>query len=439
MRYENITPKFFAKNRTKLIELMEPDSIAIFNSNYSMPTNGDGCFPYKQNSNLFYLSGIEQEDTILVLCKNKRAIEEHLFIKASNEKDNIWLGEQLVKEEAQRISGVTHMHELQELEAFFAARIPGFRHVLVDINEQFNVHTGVKCKGFTMLQELKDRFPLKKYGSAAILLTQLRMVKEQQEIDLIRKACEITGEAFKIILDFVCPGVKEYEIEAEASRSILKQGATRFAYPPIFGAGINSCVLHYFHNHNTCKDGEMLTLDVGAEYANYSADISRSIPVNGKFTKRQSEVYEAVERIQQRAIDELRVGKRLDDYEKEVAQMMEQELIGLGLLKEEAIAHQSVDEPLYRKFYMHRTAHHIGLDTHDVHIKDMPLKEGMVLTCEPGIYIWEEAIGIRLEDVVLVTKKGPVVLSASIPKALHEIEQYMASTRSSREILASVE
>ncbi len=401
--------------------------MAFFNSNDVFPRNGDQFFPFRQNSDLFYLTGINQEETMLMLfpdCPNKD-LREVLFIRRSSEKTETWEGHKLDKKEATVISGIEKIRYADELEVVLTEAMTYAGPVFLNSNEYPKFYTDVPYRDLRFAGDLKKKYPNHDYRRSAPVMHSLRMLKEPEELRLIERAIEITGKAFKRILKFVAPGSKEYEIEAEMMHEFAMNGASGFAYSPIIASGKNSCVLHYTDNKAECKDGELLLMDFGAEYLNYAADITRTIPVNGKFTEWQRQCYESVLSVQKEAIKMFVPGNTIDQLNKEVNSLMEAEMLKLGLLKKEEVGKQDPENPLYMKYFMHGTTHFMGLDVHDVGSKYEPFKPGMVFTCEPGLYIREQNMGIRLENNIVVTEKGPEDLSKHIPIEPGEIEKLM--------------
>ena len=427
MRYKPIDPAFFKKNRKNLAAKMDKISITIFHSNDEYPRNGDQTFPFRQQSDLFYLSGIDQEETILVLAPGhpNTAFREVLFVKETSEQIAIWEGQKLSKEEATKISGIKSVQWSKDFEFLLKDLMMWAGKVYLNSNECPKYFNPVPYKDLRFANELSGQYPTHEFDRAAPLVTELRKIKSQTEIELIMRAGKITGEAFLKVLEFVNSGVREYEVQAQIEYVFTMSGANGNAYKPIIASGASACVLHYVDNDKVCNDGDLLLMDFGAEYANYAADITRTIPVNGKFTQRQKDCYEAVLRVHDKAIQLLVPGTSIDAFNKEVNKLMEAEMISLGLFSKADVEKQDPAKPLYLKYFMHGTSHPIGLDVHDVGSKYDPLEPGMVLTCEPGLYIREENIGIRIENNILVTKDGPVNLTKQIPVTVEEIEGLM--------------
>jgi len=429
MRYHRIDNELFVNNRKRYMESLVPRSVAVFNANDIMPGNADGTLKFKQNSDLFYLTGVDQEETILLLAPDAKD-EEHrevLFLRETNEHIAIWEGEKLTVEEARKVTGIQTIYWLRDFDRVFNNLATQSAHIYLNTNEHGRATIQVETRDMRFIKRCKRQFPLHKYRRSAPIMQRLRAVKSKFEILLLQEACDITEKGFRRLLKTVKPGVWEYELEAELIHEFIRNRSQGFAYEPIIAAGKNSCVLHYIDNNRQCQKGDVLLLDIGAEYANYDADLSRTIPVSGKYSKRQREVYDAVLTVQKAAIGMLRPGTLLKDYHREVGLVMEAELVKLKLISKQDIAKQDPKHPAYKKYFMHGTSHFLGLDTHDVGDWDLPMEDGNVFTCEPGIYIPEEGIGIRIEDDILVTRKGPVNLMKNIPKEAEEIEELMNS------------
>jgi Xaa-Pro aminopeptidase len=429
MRYEPIDPTFFKGNRKKLTSKMDKGSIAIFHSNDEYPRNGDQTFPFRQQSDLFYLSGIDQEETILILAPGhpNMAFREVLLVKETSEQIAIWEGQKLSKEEATNVSGIKSVQWTKDFEILLKDLMMWATKVYLNSNEYPKYFNPVPYKDLRFARELSEQYPAHVFDRAAPLVTELRKIKSQTEIELIKRAGEITDKAFRRVLEFVNSGVREFEVQAQIEYVFTMNGANGNAYKPIIASGASACVLHYVDNDKVCNDGDLLLMDFGAEYANYAADITRTIPVNAKFTARQKECYESVLRVHDKAVQLLVPGTSIDAFNKEVNKLMEAEMIKLGLFSKADVENQDPQKPLYMKYFMHGTSHPIGLDVHDVGSKYDPLEPGMVLTCEPGLYIREENMGIRIEDNILVTKDGPVNLTAQIPVTVEDIESLMSS------------
>lgn len=429
MKYTPLPASLYIKNRAKLAAKMAKNSVAIFNSNDIMPTNADGTMKFRQNNDLFYLCGIDQEESILLLapdCPNP-AMREVLFLRETNEHIAIWEGHKYTKEEAEATSGIKNIQWLDKFDLIFNTVMALSDRVYLNTNEHLRAGVVVETRDARFIKTCKEQFPLHEYERAAPLMHELRGVKEQEEIDQLQIACDITEKGFRRILNFVKPGVTEYEIEAEYLHEFVRNRSKGFAYEPIIASGISACVLHYLENNKACNDGELLLMDVGAEYGNYNADMTRTIPVNGKFSDRQKAVYNAVLRVHKEASSMLRPGVTIQDYHKEVGLIMQSELIGLGLIDQTDIQNQDPNWPAYKKYFMHGTSHHLGLDVHDVGTMYGPIQPGMVFTVEPGIYIPEEGFGVRLENNIVVLEDGYFDLMRNIPIEADEIEDLMNS------------
>lgn len=430
MKYATLSTQLFIDNRARFVKRLQPASIAVFNSNDIMPTNADGTMGFRQNSDLFYLSGIDQEESILVLFPDA-SDEKHremLFVRETNEHIAVWEGAKLTKQQASEVSGIKNVYWLSEFERLFTTVMVEAQTVYLNTNEHLRATVEVESRDMRFIKKCKEKYPLHRYERSAPILQELRAIKSGVEIELIRQACAITRKGFLRALKFVKPGVMEYEVEAELIHEFIRNRSRGFAYGPIIASGENSCVLHYVDNDKECKAGDVLLMDVAAEYANYASDLTRVIPVSGKFTPRQKEVYNAVLRVMREATNMLRPGTILKKYHEEVGKIMEKELIALGLLNEHEVRKQDKEKPLYKKYFMHGTSHFLGLDVHDVGDWNKPVQAGMVFTCEPGIYIREEKIGIRLENDILVTNNNPIDLMADIPIEADEIEALMAGS-----------
>ncbi|MEM7550259.1 MAG: aminopeptidase P family protein [Bacteroidota bacterium] len=427
MRYQKIPSELFVQNRKNLAELLKPNSLVVLHSNDIMPTNADGTRSFIQNNDLFYLTGIDQEESILILYPDfhQKEWKEILFVKKTNEEIAIWEGHKYTQEEATETSGIDSVMWLEEFSKVFNTLMAEVQYVYLNTNEHIRADVEVETRDARFIKWCKEKYPIHNYERVAPLLYSLRAIKSDIEIDFLRKACDITEDSFRRVLKFIKPGVKEYEIEAEYIHEFVRNGSKGFAYTPIIASGASACVLHYIDNHKDCKEGDLLLMDVGAEYANYNADMTRCVPVNGKFTARQKEVYEAVLRVKREAMGLLVPGNTIPEYHKEVGEIMESELIGLGLLDKTDVKNQDPKKPLYRKYFMHGTSHHIGLDVHDVGNIYIKMKAGMAFTVEPGIYIREEGLGVRLENDVIIKEDGLDDLMKNIPIEVEEIEDLM--------------
>lgn len=429
MKYQPLSSELYIRNREKLAQKLAKDSVAIFNSNDIMPTNADGTMRFRQNNDLFYLCGIDQEETILLVapdCPNP-AWREVLFLRETNEHIAVWEGHKYTKEEAEAASGIKNIHWLSDFDQIFNSVMALSERVYLNTNEHLRAGVVVETRDARFIKSCKERFPLHEYERLAPIMHELRGAKEQAEIDQLQIACDITEKGFRRILKFVKPGVTEFEIEAEYLHEFVRNRSKGFAYEPIIASGANACVLHYIENSRPCHDGDLLLMDVGAEYGNYNADMTRTIPVNGKFTERQKAVYDAVLRVQREAMNILRPGTNIQDYHKEVGLIMQSELIGLGLIDQTDVKNQDPKWPAYKKYFMHGTSHHLGLDVHDVGTMHGPITPGMVFTVEPGIYIPEENLGVRLENNIVIQENGFFDLMRNIPIEAEEIEELMNS------------
>lgn len=429
MRYASPPAELFAANRRRLTRQLKKGSLAVVHANDIYPTNADGVMPFIQNSDLFYLSGVDQEETVLILFPEApdEKMREMLFLKETSEQISIWEGEKLTKHEAAERSGIPahSIHWLSEFERLLRTVMFRGRRVYLNSNEHARATADVESRDLRFVRRLQEEFPLHRYERLAPIMHHLRVLKSPFELGMIKEAIRLTADGFDRVLRFVRPGVKEYEIEAEIIHEFVRQGGQGFAFPPIIGSGRNACVLHYVTNRHVCRDGDLVLLDFGARQANYNADLTRTIPVNGRFTKRQRAVYDAVLRVLRAATKLLRPGVILKDYQEEVGRLMEEELLRLRLLKAGEVKKQDPEKPLYKKYFMHGTSHHLGLDVHDVGDTWRPIEPGMVFTVEPGIYIREEGLGVRLENNVLITRKGAVDLMKDVSIEAEEIEERM--------------
>lgn len=427
MKYLPIDNNLFIENRKRLVSKLKPNSIAIFNSNDIMPTNADGTMLFRQNNDIFYFSGVDQEESTLLLFPDapKPEWKEILFLRETNEHIQTWEGHKLSKEQATQTSGVKSIYWNSDLETLLHQIVFEAESIYLNTNEHARSTNQVQTRDDRFIAWVKSKFPLHTLERLAPIMFELRAIKHQIEIELIKTAIAITRKAFLRTLKFVKPGVTEFEIEAEITHEFLANRATRHAYNPIIASGADSCILHYNENNKTCQFNDLILMDFGAEYANYAADLTRTIPINGKFSDRQKQVYQSVLNIHKEARKMLVKGTLIDEYHKEVGKIAEKEMIGLGLLNASEVANQDQDKPLYKKYFMHGTSHFLGLDVHDIGNKYKPLHEGMVLTCEPGIYIKDEGFGIRLENNILITKDGNIDLMAEIPIEILEIEDLM--------------
>jgi Xaa-Pro aminopeptidase len=427
MRYAPIDNKLFTENRKRFTKQLKKNSIAVFNANDIQPTNADGTMPFKQNKDLFYLSGIDQEETILLIFPDAPDKEhtEVLFVRETNEHIAIWEGEKLTKEQASANSGIKKVYWTHQFKQVFHSLVFEAENIYINSNEHVRSSNEVQSRDERFLEWCRKTYPLHNYLRSAPIMYDLRVIKSPEEVQLIQKACDLTEKGFRRLLGFVKPGVMEYEIEAELAHEFIRHGAGFAGYEPIIASGKNSCVLHYNINDKPCKDGDVLLMDFAAGYANYQSDLTRTIPVNGKFTKRQKNVYNAVLKVMRYAFSRLVVGNNIADYHREVGAAMEEELLKLRLITKTDIKKQDPNWPAYKKYFMHGTSHYLGLDVHDVGSRYRKFEAGMVYTCEPGIYIPAEGIGVRIENDILLTKKGPVDLMKNIPIEAEEIEAMM--------------
>jgi len=428
MKYHQIDSKLYIKNRKNFMAQMEPKSLAVFNSNDIYPISADSTMPFQQARDILYLSGVDQEESILVLFPDapEEKHKEILFLKETNEHIAVWEGEKLTKERALEVSGIKTVYWLKEFEKIFFEVMTQVETIYLNTNEHYRANVETETREARFIKNTKERFPAHKVAKSNPILQRLRSVKDKVELDLLQQACNITEKGFKRILDFVEPGVWEHEIEAEFMHEFLRNRSRGFSYTPIIASGNNANVLHYIENNQQCKKGDLILIDVGAEYANYSSDMTRTIPVSGKFSKRQKEVYNAVNDVKKEATKMLVPGTLWKEYHIEVGKLMTSKLIDLGLLDKSDVKNEDPDWPAYKKYFMHGTSHHMGLDTHDYGILWESMKANMVFTVEPGIYIPEEGFGIRLEDDVVIQKKGePFNLMRNIPIEADEIEELM--------------
>ena len=427
MRYEPISPQFFVRNRGNLRGLLKPNSMVIVLANDIYPTNADGTMPFKQNSDLFYLTGVDQEETTLVLMPDAVDPKEReiLFVKETSELIAVWEGEKLTKEQARAATGIERIEWSQAFDGFLHRMVPQVEHIYLLTNEHLRASVVVETRNARFIKDCQARYPLHRYERLAPLLHRLRMTKDAEEIKLLQRACDITEAGFRRVLGFIKPGVGEWEVEAELLHEFVRRGSRGFSYSPIIGSGKNACVLHYVENDKVCKDGEMILMDVAAEYAGWASDLTRTVPANGKFTKRQRNVYDSVLRVFRGANEILRPGNTPMEYQKQVIELMERELVGLGLFTAKEAREQGPDKALVKKYFMHGTSHHLGLDVHDVAPPHQPFAEGMVFTIEPGIYIREEALGVRLENDFVIGKDKNFDLMGKIPIEAEEIEALM--------------
>lgn len=427
MKYDQIPNTLFIENRKKFSAQLKPNSIAIFHSNDEHPWNGDATHHFKQNSDLFWLSGADQEEVMLVIFPDSPVAEyrEALFIKRTSEAMIIWNGHKLTPEKATEVSGIKNIFWYDEFHVKMHSAINYASHIYLNLNENDRASIQTPYKDLRLAHELKQKYPLHYFERAAPILQRLRSVKSELELAVMKVAVEISNKMLHRVSKFVKPGVWEYEIEAEVIHEYIRNRANGHSFHPIVASGKNSCILHYVDNNQQCKDGDLLLLDSGADYANYASDMTRTLPVNGKFTQRQKQVYNAVLRVMNEAKKLLKPGTMLMEYHAQVGLIMEKELIDLGLITLNDIKNQNPSWPAYKKYFMHGTSHFLGIDVHDVGMRYEPMKAGMTFSCEPGIYIAEEAIGIRLENEILITENGCIDLMEHIPIEADDIEQLM--------------
>jgi len=418
----------YKKNRSKLLKDLPKNALCVFESNDQMPTNADGLMPFRQNNDLLYLTGIDQEETSLVVFPDAKHDEhkEILFIKKTSKEIEVWEGRKLSIKEAQKISGIkTVIWNDDYLNTLFTL-INQSDCVFLSSNEHPRANVVVESRNQRLAKILKNKFSSTLFDRSAPIMHKLRSIKETEEINTIKRACGITKSGFNRILKFIKPGINEHNIQAELIHEFINMGSKGFAYEPIIASGLSACILHYTDNNKLLNEGDVILMDFGAEFKNYASDLTRCVPVSGRFTKRQRDVYNSVLNVMRGAKKLLQPGVYLHEYEKIVGGLMEEELVNLGLISMQEIKNQG-KHPAYKKYFMHGTSHHLGLDVHDVSDAKAPLVEGMVLTCEPGIYIPEENLGIRLENDVLISKNGPIDLMDDIQIEAEEIEELMNS------------
>src|SRR5690554_1766229 len=430
MKYEPIDNRLFIKNRKRFMSHLESKSLAVFNSNDIYPIGADSTMPFQQARDIFYLSGIDQEESILLLFPD--AVEEKhkevLFVRKTDEHIAVWEGPKLTKEQATKVSGIKTVYWLEDFDAIFFELMSQADTIYFNTNEHYRQAVVTETREDRFIKATKEKYPAHRWAKSNPILQRLRSVKHSIELELMQQACDITEKGFRRILNFVKPGVMEYNIEAEYMHEFLNNRSRGFAYTPIVASGNNANVLHYVQNNQQCKEGDLLLLDTGAEYVNYASDMTRTIPVSGRFTPRQKEVYNAVNRVKKEAQKMLIFGTDWTEYHKEVGRIMTSELLGLGLLDKADVQNENPDWPAYKKFFMHGTSHNLGLDTHDYGLITEPMQANQVYTVEPGIYIPAEGFGIRLEDDLVIQKEGePFNLMANIPIEVEEIEEIMNS------------
>ncbi len=427
MKYQKIDSSLFIENRKKFKNFLKPNALAIFVSNDAMPTNADGSMGFKQNNDLFYLTGIDQEETILVIFPDVKdgKHKEILFVKETSELIAIWEGAKLNKEQATVVSGIEHIYWFHEFDKIMKAFFYQPEYIYLNSNEHTRRSIDTQTAEMRFNKTIQQKYPLHNYKRSASIMHKIRAIKSTQEIDLIQQACDITEKGVRRLLKFIKPGVWEYEIEAELIHEFIRNRSAGFAYGPIIASGASACVLHYVDNNKQCKEGDVILLDVAAEYANYASDLTRCLPVSGKFTPRQKQVYDAVLRVMKAATKILLPGQTFEKYNKAVGEFMTEELLQLDLLTSAEVKIQNPLWPAYKKYFMHGTSHFLGLDVHDVGFFHDQMQAGMVFTVEPGIYIPQENLGIRLENNILITTTGQLDLMQNIPLEADEIESLM--------------
>ncbi len=428
MKYLPLNPTIFINNRKRFIKEMKPNSIAIFVSNDEWPSNGDALHHFKQNSDLYWLSGVEQEDSMVILfpdCPDAK-YKEVLVLVRPNEMKEKWDGKRLRASEATAISGIHTIVWLDSIDAMLQTWIHLADTIYLDSNENDRKASLVRSREYRFIDEMKSHYPLHQYMRAAKILKELRSIKQKEEVEVIQKAIDITENTFRRLLKFIKPGVMEYEIEAEIVHSFLSQRATGEAYGSIIACGDRARTLHYVSNNQICKDGELILMDFGANYGGYCADLTRTVPVNGKFNKRQKEVYNACLHLHNYAKGILKPGISIFDYTDKVGEEATQQFIKIGLITKSDVKNEDKDNRAYRKYLYHGISHHLGIDVHDLGTRTEPIKAGMVFTVEPGIYIEQEQIGIRIENNFWITKNGNIDLMKNIPITVEEIEKLMS-------------
>ena len=430
MKYKPLNNSIYKRNRLNFMNQMKGNSMAIFNSNDIYPVSADTELPFEQHRDIFYLTGIDQEETILILYPSSKdnKTRENLFIRRSDEHTKIWEGEKLSKDLATKLSGVENVHFVEDFKNILHSISNKVDTFYINKNEHYRANSPVETREDRFINWLLKKYPAHKVAKSNPILQRLRSIKHLDEIDQIKKACQITKKGFDRVLKFVKPDVWEYQIEAEFIHEFINNSSKGFAYTPIIASGIDNNVLHYINNNKQCKDGDLILMDVGAEYGNYSSDMTRTIPVSGRFSKRQKEVYDSVLRVKNEATKLLTIGNNWRKFHEQVGEIMTQELFKIGLIDKNDIKNETKNNPAYKKYFMHGTSHHLGLDTHDYGLLEDPFQENMVFTVEPGIYIPKEGFGIRLEDDVVIQSKGePLNLMSDIPIIADEIEDIMNS------------
>ncbi len=430
MKYHQIDRSLYIKNRAKFTSQMKPNSVAVFNSNDIYPVSADSTLPFAQHRDILYLSGVDQEESILLLFPDAPYdnLKEILFLKETNEHIAIWEGEKLTKDRAFEVSGVKTVIWLQDFHKTLKEVMAYADTMYINTNEHYRASIETETREARFIKWWKENYPAHKVEKSNSILQRIRSIKESEELDLIQTACDITEKGYRRVLNFVKPNVMEYEIEAEFAHEFLRNRSKGFAYTPIIASGNNANVLHYIENNQQCKAGDLILLDVGAEYGNYSSDMTRMVPVSGRFSDRQKEVYNAVFRVKNEATKMLVPGTFWKQYHVEVGKIMTFELLGLGLIDKADVQNENPDWPAYKKYFMHGTSHHMGLDTHDYGLLHEAMQANMVFTVEPGIYIAAEGFGIRIEDDMVIQEKGDAFnLMRNIPIEVEEIESIMNS------------
>ena len=430
MRYKPLNSSIYNRNRLNFMNQMKEDSMAIFNSNDIYPVSADSELPFEQHRDIFHLTGIDQEETILILYPSSKdsKTRENLFIRKSDEHTKIWEGEKLTKQLASELSGIESVYFVEDFKNILHSISSKIDTFYINKNEHYRANSPVETREDRFISWLLKKYPAHKVEKSNPILQRLRSIKHLDEINQIKKACQITKKGFDRVLKFVKPGVWEYQIEAEFIHEFINNSSKGFAYSPIIASGLDNNVLHYIKNNKQCKDGELILMDVGAEYGNYSSDMTRTIPVSGRFSKRQRDVYNSVLNVKNEATKLLKVGNNWKTFHEQVGEIMTKELLNIRLIDKVDIKNETKKNPAYKKYFMHGTSHHLGLDTHDYGLLEDPFQENMVFTVEPGIYIPREGFGVRLEDDVVIKSKGePINLMVDIPIEAEEIEDIMNS------------
>lgn len=430
MRYKPLNSSIYNRNRLNFMNQMKEDSMAIFNSNDIYPVSADSELPFEQHRDIFHLTGIDQEETILILYPSSKdsKTRENLFIRKSDEHTKIWEGEKLTKQLASELSGIESVYFVEDFKNILHSISSKIDKFYINKNEHYRANSPVETREDRFISWLLKKYPAHKVEKSNPILQRLRSIKHLDEINQIKKACQITKKGFDRVLKFVKPGVWEYQIEAEFIHEFINNSSKGFAYSPIIASGLDNNVLHYVKNNKQCKDGELILMDVGAEYGNYSSDMTRTIPVSGRFSKRQRDVYNSVLNVKNEATKLLKVGNNWKTFHEQVGEIMTKELLNIRLIDKVDIKNETKKNPAYKKYFMHGTSHHLGLDTHDYGLLEDPFQENMVFTVEPGIYIPKEGFGVRLEDDVVIKSKGePINLMVDIPIEAEEIEDIMNS------------